>query len=302
MDLVMSTAKIPAVGETVLGSAFFMAPGGKGANQAVAAAKLGGQVLMAGCVGNDVFGKQLVENLERNGVDTKNIRMLPGISTGIAVIVISRGDNFIIVDPSANYQLTPGIIAELEDVIKECSYLVVQLEIPIEAVELALAIASKHKIKTVLNPAPAAIISNEVLRKLDFLILNETESQMLTNIAVENIDDAKRVISSIQEAGVRQVIVTMGGKGVVYNKEHEFVHLPAHSVKAVDTTAAGDAFIGAVIVALSKGHNLDKAIYFGNLVGALTVMKKGAQTSLPDKKEVERFIDQIGYAHRQTGF
>lgn len=297
MDLVINTAKVPVMGETVLGNGFMTAPGGKGANQAVAASKLGGEVLMIGCIGNDAFGKELIDNLERNKVHTKYIKILNGISTGIAVIVVKDGNNFIIVDPGANFKLTPEMIYELENVIKNTSFLVIQLEIPIETVEAAISIAAKHGVRVVLNPAPAMKLTDEFLSKVDILVLNETESQIITGIEVEGVEDAKKVVSAAKKIGVRQVIVTIGKNGAVYNRENEIIHTPVPKVEVIDTTAAGDSFIGAVVVALSQGKGIDEAVYYANMVGALTVTKKGAQTSLPDKKDVEDFMAKISFAN-----
>jgi ribokinase len=290
MDLVIATARVPVMGETILGNGFMTVAGGKGANQAVAAAKLGGRVTMAGCVGNDVFGRELTNNLQCNQVDTKYIRTVDGVSTGIAVVVVKEGNNFIIVDPGANYQVTTGSIAELENVIKDSSFLVLQLEIPLETVEAAIQIAKQYHVKVVLNPAPAVELTEELLNKVDILILNETESQIITGIDVNEIGDAAKVIDYIRNIGVKQVVVTLGGNGAVYNREDAIVHLPVPIVETVDTTAAGDSFIGAMVAALSQGKNIDKAIHYANIVGTLTVTRKGAQISLPDQREVEVFL------------
>jgi ribokinase len=290
MDLVISTARVPVMGETILGNGFMTVEGGKGANQAVAAAKLGGLVAMAGCVGNDVFGRELTNNLQRNRVDTKYIRMVDGVSTGIAVIVVKEGNNFIIVDPAANYQVTTSSIAALENIIKDSSFLVLQLEIPLETVDAAIRIAKRHNVRVVLNPAPAVELTEELLSNVELLILNETESQIITGVTVNEIGDAAKVIDYIRNIGVKQVVVTLGGNGAVYNREDAIVHLPVPTVEIVDTTAAGDSFIGATVVALSQGKSIDEAIQYANIVGTLTVTRKGAQISLPDQKEVEAFL------------
>jgi ribokinase len=159
---------------------------------------------------------------------------------------------------------------------------------------LAITIAKQHNVKVLLNPAPAMTLARDFLDKVDILVLNETESETITNFKVTDVEDAEKVISCIQNMGGRQVIVTMGDKGAVYNnRENETVHSPAPHVKAIDTTAAGDSFIGAMVVTLSRGKSIDEAVYYGNMVGALTVTKKGAQTSLPDEHDVEKFIDLI---------
>lgn len=293
MDLVVATPRVPVMGETILGSGFMTVPGGKGANQAVAAARLGGRVSMIGCVGNDIFGRDLLENLTNNNVNNENIKMLDDSSTGIAMIVIKDGDNFIIVDPGANSRLTPDMIDAAESLIKDSFIVVIQLEIPIETVERAVALAKKHDVKVLLNPAPARNLSNELLSKIDIFTPNESECEIITGLHVKSIDDAKEAVSFLRKKGIPKVIVTMGAKGVVYNNGDELIHKRVPEVKVVDTTAAGDSFSGAVAVALSEGKNINEAVDFANAVGTLTVMKKGAQPSLPTRDEVENLISKL---------
>lgn len=289
MDLVVTTPKVPVVGETVLGSGFMTVPGGKGANQAVAAARLGGSVSMVGCVGNDAFAETLLNNLKQNSVDTSKVRVLDGIPTGIAMIVVNAGNNFIIVDPGANYQLTPPMINSVEELIKQSRILVVQLEIPPDAVERAIEIAKKNKVKVLLNPAPARKLDESLLSKVDIITPNETECEIITGFPVKSIEDAKKAVAYLMGKGIPNVIVTMGGKGVVYNSGTGILHKAVPKVKVIDTTAAGDSFSGAIAVALSQGRAIDEAVDFGNIVGTLTVMKKGAQTSLPTLQDVLNF-------------
>jgi len=289
MDLVITTPKVPVMGETVLGSGFLTVPGGKGANQAVAAAKLGGNVTMIGCVGNDTFGEVLLNNLRQNSVDTSHMRILDGVPTGIAMIVVNEGNNFIIVDPGANYQLTPQMIDSVEDLIKESCIMVVQLEIPLDTVERVIDIAKRNDVKVLLNPAPAIKLEDSLLTKVDILTPNETECEIITDIPIKSVGDAKNAVAYLMNKGVENVIVTMGGNGVVYNSGKEIIHKAVPNVKVVDTTAAGDSFSGALAVALSQGKSIDEAVDFGNIVGTLTVMKKGAQTSLPTIEDVLKF-------------
>ena len=292
MDLVISTPGIPVLGETILGSGFFTAPGGKGANQAVAAAKLGGSVSMAGCAGDDIFGKELLQNLALNSVNIENVRLLVDTPTGIAMITVKDGDNFIIVDPGANAKLTPQMIDSLEGLIKDSFIVVIQLEIPLETAERAVCLAKKHGVKILLNPAPAAKLSDELLGKIDIITPNEKECELLTGLPVSSVDEAKADLLCLRDKGIPQVIITMGSAGVVYNSGNEILHKPAHRVTAVDTTAAGDCFSGALAVALSEGKTIDEAVSFANIAGALTVTKKGAQMSLPSRKDVENFMKQ----------
>lgn len=288
MDLVITTPKIPVIGETVLGGGFMTAPGGKGANQAVAAARLGGKVSMVGCVGNDLFGRDLLDNLTKNQVEIRQVSVMDSASTGIAVILIKDGNNCIIVDPGANALLTPQMIDGAEELIQESDMVVVQLEIPQETVQRATELSKRHGIPVLLNPAPARRLSDELLAQVDIFTPNETECEIITGISVNGIEDAKKAVEMLNGKGIPHVVITLGSKGVVYNSAEGILHKTVPKVKVVDTTAAGDSFTGAVAVALSQGKNMDEAVDFGNRVGTLTVMKKGAQTSLPTLEEVER--------------
>lgn len=294
MDLVVTTPKIPVMGETIIGSGFMTAPGGKGANQAVAAAKLGGEVSMIGCVGSDIFGKNLLNNLSMNNVNIDNVAVKDSTSTGIAVIIVKDGNNSIIVDSGSNALLTPEMIDSFEDIISNSSILVVQLETPLATVERAIYLAKRHGVKVLLNPAPATKLSNELLSMVDIFTPNESECEIITGISIASIDDAKRAVTFLNGKGIPQVIITLGGKGVVYNNADSILHKPVPNVKVVDTTAAGDSFSGAVALALSQGKSIDEAVDFGNIVGTLTVTKKGAQTSLPTMEEVDLFIKNSG--------
>jgi len=291
MDLVVTTPKVPVMGETILGSGFMTAPGGKGANQAVAAAKLGGEVYMIGCVGSDIFGKNLLDNLTENKVNIDNVEVKDSTSTGIAVIIVKDGNNSIIVDSGANSLLTPEMIDKFEEIIKNSDIMVVQLETPLDTVERAISIAKSHGVKVLLNPAPARKLSNELLSMVDIFTPNESECEIITGISISSIDDAKRAVAFLNERGIPQVIITLGGKGVVYNSTAGILHKSVPNVKVVDTTAAGDSFSGAVALALSQGKNIDEAVDFGNIVGTLTVTKKGAQTSLPTMEDVNLFLN-----------
>lgn len=289
MDLVVSTPRVPVMGETVLGSGFAIVPGGKGANQAVAVARLGGDVHMVGCTGNDVFGNALIQNLSSDNIKVENIKVIDGCATGVAMIVVKDGDNFIVVDPGANAKLTPKMIEALENEIKDSFIVIIQLEIPLETVEKAVEIAKKHSVKVLLNPAPAAHLSDQLLAKVDIFTPNESECEIITGIAINNIEDAKSAVEWLRKKGVSQVLVTLGENGVLYNRGGTIVHKPVPDVEVVDTTAAGDSFSGALAVALSEGKDIDSSVDFANIVGTLSVMKKGAQTSIPYRCEVEAF-------------
>jgi ribokinase len=282
MDLVTSTSKIPKVGETVLGQSFHTIPGGKGANQAVAAARLGGDVTMIGAVGDDSFGKTLVDHLTNQGINMKTIMEVKGVSTGIASIIVSEADNSIIVVPGANNYITPKIIEKHEERIKASSILLLQLEIPLESVIRAVELAKKHGIPTILNPAPIQKLSKELLEMVDYVTPNEHEQALL----FASLDGSDHELEKLKE----KCIVTKGSKGVMIYKNGEKIEIPSIQVEAVDTTGAGDSFNGALAYALCEGLEIEEACRFANVVGAISVTKLGAQTGMPTKKEVEEFL------------
>jgi ribokinase len=282
MDLVTSTNQIPKVGETVLGNSFHTIPGGKGANQAVAAARLGGDVTMIGAVGNDSFGKTLVDQLTNQGINTKNIMVVNDVSTGIASILLSEADNSIIVVPGANNHITPEVIENHEDKIRTSNILLVQLEIPLESVIRAVELAKKHGIQTIVNPAPIQKLPKELLEMVDYLTPNEHEQAML----FASIDGTDQELAKLKE----KCIVTKGSEGVMIYKNGEKIEIPSFQVEAVDTTGAGDSFNGALAVAICEGLEIEEACRFANVVGAISVTKLGAQTGMPTKKEVEEFL------------
>jgi len=288
MDLCVETPRVPAMGETIIGGGFFTSPGGKGANQAVAAAKLGARVAMAGCVGNDAFGAQLAENLRASGVDTSHIRVVENAPTGIAVILLHHRDNYIIVDPGANALLTPQSLPD--PLIAASDLLVLQLEIPLETARRAMELARAHGVKVLLNPAPARALPPDFLALADILTPNESECALLTGLPCDTLAHAEQAARALLALGVPHVAVTLGGNGVLYSDGGGFVHKPARSVRVVDTTAAGDSFTGALAVALADGAQFPQAIDFALAVAALTVARKGAQASLPCLEEVQEFI------------
>ena len=290
MDLCVGTPRVPTMGETVIGSGFFTSPGGKGANQAVAAAKLGAGVTMAGCVGGDAFGTQLAENLRANGVDTNHLRVTTQAATGVAMILLHNRDNCIIVDPGANAWLSPGDIDALESVIAASDILILQLEIPLETAKHAMELARAHNVKVLLNPAPAQKLPADFLALADILTPNESECEILTGLPCDTMQNIELAAQALLALGVPQVTVTLGGRGVLYSDHGALVHRPAWPVQVVDTTAAGDSFTGALAVSLAKGMEMQEAIDFALAVAALTVTRRGAQESLPGLEEVREFI------------
>lgn len=303
MDLVINTPRIPVLGETIHGSGFATFPGGKGANQAVSAAKLGGDVNIIGCVGNDSYGIDLINSLTCNDVKVGNIKILEGVTTGIAVIVVKNGDNFIILDSGANFLLKPEQMDQFKDVISNSDILMLQLEIPLDVVERAVEIAKYNGVKVLLNPAPACRLSDKLLSQIDIITPNESECEHITGIPIRSLDDTAKAIKYLMNKSIKQIIVTLGSKGVIYNHGDEIIHRTVPSVKVVDTTAAGDSFSGALAVALSNGKSIDNAIDFANIVGTITVTRRGAQASLPSLSEVKEYMknnaklfDNLSYA------
>ncbi len=286
MDLVVHTNRHPRPGETVLGSEFQTFPGGKGANQAVAAARAGGRVKMIGCIGVDPFGDTLLQSLTRNGVDTACVLRSPEASSGVALITLdSNGQNTIVVASGANAELSPDDIRDFSPVFEGASILILQLEIPLKTVSKAIALAKLHGVKVILNPAPAQQLNGNVLAQVDYLIPNEHELALTTGIqAVALASDA------LHGLGTGVVIVTMGGSGALVSTANKRMHIQGHTVPVVDTVAAGDAFVGTLAVALSEGKPLREAAEWGNAAGALAVMRPGAQPSLPTRAEIDDFL------------
>lgn len=291
MDLVTYTGRMPVTGETIIGKSFKQIPGGKGANQADAIAKLGAQVRMIGCVGFDDMGNTLLESLKNDGVDTALVKKIEGVSTGIASIMVdSAGNNCIIVVSGANNMLSPYDLKKSYDIIKDSDVIVAQLEVPIDTVSYAMKAAKQMGKLTILNPAPAVELKDELLADVDILVPNDTELEILSGIKVKNEADILRAADVLLDKGVSELIITLGSKGCMHVNKSGFKNYPAYQVTAVDTTAAGDSFIGAIAVAIYEGKSLEEAICFATAVGALTVTREGAQSSLPLREEVEAFI------------
>ncbi|RXZ80872.1 ribokinase [Paenibacillaceae bacterium] len=278
MDLVTITSQLPKVGETLLGEAFQMNPGGKGANQAVAAARLGAQVHMIGCVGNDRFGQEIVAHLQKQGVDVSNVEPVTD-ATATASITLSNKDNSIIVVPAANNYVTAEFVASKQEVIANSDILMLQLEVPLPAVQKAVEIAKAHGVTVILNPAPIQALPEQLVRAVDYLTPNEHEQVLLKE-------------GRNEEDFAGKLIVTKGSKGVSIYEDGTEVTIPAYDVTVVDTTGAGDAFNGGMAVALGTGLNLKAACQYGNAVAALSTTKLGAQTGMPTSEEVEQFINR----------
>ncbi len=286
MDLVVRVPHSPMPGETVLGGDFETFPGGKGANQAVAAARMGGDVTMVGRVGNDDFGDTLIQGLLQDNVKTTHVTKDPQAPTGIAMIAVAaNGENSIVVASGANMEVTEEDVAKASSLMEKTDILLVQLECPLEAVIAAVDLAKAHHVPVVLNPAPAQPIPKTLLANVDYLTPNESELAILSG--VKGIDAG---IQKLQEWGLKALVVTLGEKGARVISEGVDRHLPAYEVSAVDTTAAGDAFNGAFAVTLAEKKSLFDAVQYSMAAGALAVTKRGAQPSLPTREAVENLL------------
>ena len=286
-DMVIKTEKLPAPGETILGGTFLMNPGGKGANQAVAAARLGGKVTFITKRGNDLFGNQAVGLLMREGIDAQFIVKDLEFPSGVALITVdSRGENSIVVAPGSNGRLSEDDIPTSVFENTKFDILLLQLEIPIKTVEYSAVTASEQGIKVILNPAPACKLPDRLLQNTWLITPNETEAEAITGTEITDISSAYRAAVLIQQKGVKNVIITLGEMGA-YIKSANFTGLvPGIKVTPVDTTAAGDVFNGALAVALSEGKDLQEAVVFANKAAAISVTRLGAQASAPYRSEV----------------
>ncbi len=285
-DLVIHSDKMPQLGETIIGNNFQINAGGKGLNQAIAIAKLGGNVSFLGAVGNDANGHTLLDTLSENQVAYKGITT-QDVPTGIAMITVVDGNNCIILDSGANYALTPEIIEQHAAMIAECDYCVMQLEIPLETVIAACEIASKNNTKVILNPAPYQILPDKLYSQIDFLVPNEHEAYGLTGIFPDTKAHCIDAIWFLRSKGTKNVLITLGERGCVYNDGDRIVFSPALNTNVVDTTSAGDCFIGALVTKLSQNHPLEDAIAYAAKASAITVSREGASRSIPYASEIE---------------
>jgi ribokinase len=286
MDLVVRVPHSPKPGETVLGGDFETFPGGKGANQAVAAARMGGEVTMVGRVGNDDFGNTLIQGLVEDKIKTTHVIKDSKARTGVAMIsVAADGENMIVVASGANANVSVEDVGNTRSLMRETDLLLVQLECPLETVTAAIELAKAYGVPVVLNPAPAQPLPKSLLKNVDYLTPNQNELLILTGEA--NLKDG---IEKIQKWGLKNLIITLGANGARVISEGIDQHIPAHEITAVDTTAAGDAFNGALAVAIAEGKPLLDAVSYGMAAGALASTKRGAQPSLPTRDAVENLL------------
>jgi ribokinase len=291
VDLLMKMDHLPEKGETVTDSEFFQVYGGKGANQAVAAARADGNVAFVNCVGEDAYTPQMVQNYKDDGIDTRFVFKEKGIASGHALIMIGgEGMNYLSVAPGANYKLTPQKIDEALPVLDEAAMIVMQYEIPEETIKYVIDLANRKNIPVLWNCAPARAFDSSYIPKINILVLNEVEAGFLAGVPVENETDAEKAAQKLVDSGVEKVIITLGSKGAFVVTKTEKVSVPAFKVEAVDTTAAGDTFCGAFAVALVEGKSLKEALQFASAAAAISVTRIGAQPSAPTRMEIEAFL------------
>ena len=290
-DMIVKTDKIPKLGETVIGGKFYKAAGGKGANQAVAAARAGGSVTFVSSVGDDVFGSEAIEGFKKDGINVEYVKKDPEEASGIALILVdSEGENSIAVASGANLSLLEENVVNAKNKIVNADVLLMQLEIPIETVEAAAKIAKASGVKVILNPAPAQTLSDELLQCVTILTPNETEAEMLTGVEVKDEADAVKAAEALLAKGVELVIITLGTKGALLATKEESKLIPGFKVEAADTTAAGDVFNGALAVAISEEKEIMDAIKFAHAAAAISVTRMGAQPSAPQREEIEKML------------
>ena len=291
MDLVIRAPRRPQRGETLIGDSFATFVGGKGLNQAIAAARGGAEVRMVGRVGQDDFGGRLLQALAADGIDARHVVVDDQASTGIAAIVIdAEGDNSIIIVQGANGRLDAAQIDAAADTITGADIVVVQLEVPLDAVQRAAALAHAAGVKVLLNPAPARPLPDALLRLVDVLAPNETETQILTGLSVADDESASLAARALLERGVGAAVLTLGARGALLAERSRALRVPGYTVPVVDTTAAGDAFCGVLAVELARGEPLERAIRYANAAGALATTTLGAAPSMPLRAAIEELV------------
>ncbi len=291
-DLTSRSNGLPKPGQTLIGSSFKLGPGGKGSNQAVAAFRAGADVTLVTKLGDDIFGKAALDFYAKEGMDTGFILTDPEKETGAALIMVDEtsAQNEIVVISGACGNITEADIERARPLIESAGFLLLQLEINFDALTRVIDIAHAAGVTVVLNPAPAASLPDEVLRKVDIIAPNETEAQTLTGVTIQNVEDAQRAAAVFFEKGVKQVVITLGYMGAFATDGAKSELVPRISVDAVDTTGAGDAFLGGFLTALSEGRSLFDALRFGNATGALSVTKKGTAPAMPRRTEIDELM------------
>ncbi len=285
MDMVMRTSRLPEIGETMRGDGFFLAPGGKGANQAVACAKMGAETWFMGKVGADIFGQSLIDRLGGFGVRTDFLKREQGVTTGVAAITVCNGNNSILLDGGANNEVSPGYIRGYSQEMLSAAAVMLQLEIPMETVYEAIRLV-KGRVPIFLNPAPAVPIEDAMLQGVDYFTPNEIECRLYTGIEIRSTDDALAALNVLRDKGIRYPLITLGEKGIVYYNGTENVYKEARKVQAVDTTAAGDTFSGTLAAMIVAGKSIDEAVDIAQRASSIAVTRLGAQDAIPELSEV----------------
>jgi ribokinase len=294
MDLMLRCPHLPAAGETILGRDFVQAPGGKGANQAIAAARLGATVGFVGCIGDDGYGHVSRESFMANNVDVSHLHSIEGKSTGIAMITSDdQGENCIALAPGANESLSTEHIDQAQTLIAEAGLVVCQLESPLATVLYALELANRHGTPFLLNPSPARELPTSALAMLDMLVLNEIEADLLSGCAIKTIDQARQAADLLRSRGIKVVVITLGQNGAVVATSDGNKHFPAPHVKAIDTTGAGDTLVGALAAAWASGLNVPQAMAFAQAAAAYSVTRRGAQASMPRLSDLTQLSSAV---------
>ncbi|MDO3678597.1 ribokinase [Paenibacillus ehimensis] len=285
MDMVMRTSRLPEIGETMRGDGFFLAPGGKGANQAVACAKMGAETWFMGKVGDDIFGQSLIDRLSGFGVRTDFLKREQGVTTGVAAITVCNGNNSILLDGGANNEVSPGYIQGYKQELLSSGAVMLQLEIPMETVYEVIRLV-KGQVPIFLNPAPAVPIEDAMLQGVDYFTPNEIECRLYTGVEIRSTDDAFEALNKLRDKGIRYPLITLGEKGIVYYNGTENIYKEARKVEAVDTTAAGDTFSGTLAAMIIAGKSMDEAVDIAQRASSIAVTRLGAQDAIPMLSEV----------------
>lgn len=290
-DHVLRVPRFPQPGETLTGRQYQVISGGKGANQAMAAARLGADLAFIACVGDDAFGLNTIAQFQEAGVDTAHMRVQPNQPTGIAMIQVSdSGENAICLSPESNAALSADLINQASDVIHAAEYLLIQLETPLDGVVAAVELAQINETKVVLNPAPAVPLSDTLLQHVYMITPNETEAEVLTGVKVTDDTTAQYAANQLHAKGIKLVVITLGSRGAWVSDDGQGKLISGFIVDAVDTTAAGDTFNAGLVMALMEGKPLESAMRFAQAAAALSVTRFGAQSSIPTRKEVDQFL------------
>ena len=291
VDLIMKMQRLPAIGETVTDAVFFQVFGGKGANQAVAAARAGGKTTFINCVGDDAYTPQMLKNFIEDGLDISYVYRVTGIASGHALVMIGgEGSNYLSVSPGANYKLTPDLIDRAMPVFEEAAIIVMQYEIPADTIRYVLGIAESKSIPVLWNFAPARNFDFSLFPGVEILVVNETEAAYLCGQKVETDTEIEDAAEMLLKYGSRLIIITAGKKGVFALSHDERIYVPAFNVDAVDTTSAGDVFCGCFAVAATEGKSLIESLRFASAASAICVTRIGAQPSAPTRKEIDEFL------------